>query len=126
MLVSYKHKFIFIHNYRVAGTSISTALRKYSLQIPYLNTGWIKVLETLPGGWRINKLVTKLFGLTSFKDHDRAEAIKKKMPADAWSNFFKFGFVRNPWDWQVSLYHFMLNNRNHHQHQLIKSLKSFD
>lgn len=126
MLLSYKNRFIFIHNYRVAGSSISYALRKYSLQIPYFNKIWIKTLESMPGGWQLNKLAVKFFRLSSFRDHHRAQEIKKVLPENIWDDFFKFGFVRNPWDWQVSLYHFMLRNKNHHQHQLIKNMKSFD
>jgi len=37
-------------------------------------------------------------------------------------NYFKFCFVRNPWDWQVSLYFYMLLKKNHRQHALIKSM----
>ncbi len=34
--------------------------------------------------------------------------------------------MRNPWDWQVSLYNFALKDTNHHQHDLIQKLGSFD
>jgi len=34
--------------------------------------------------------------------------------------------VRNPWDWQVSLYKYMLKTQDHFQHDLIKGMDSFD
>jgi len=77
-------------------------------------------LESLPGGWQINKLAVRLFGLSSFKDHYRAKEEKKILQENVWNDFFKFCFVRNPWDRQVSLYYFMLKNKNHHQHQIMK------
>lgn len=40
-------------------------------------------------------------------------------------SYFSFAFVRNPWDWQVSLYTFMLKNKNHYQHNLAKSFSGF-
>ena len=48
------------------------------------------------------------------------------MSKKVFEEYFKFGFVRNPWDWQVSLYTFMLKDAKHHQHEFVKSLKDFD
>ena len=48
------------------------------------------------------------------------------LPRRVYEDFFKFAFVRNPWDWQVSLYHYMLQRREHFQHDLIKSIENFD
>ena len=48
------------------------------------------------------------------------------MSKKVFEEYFKFGFVENPWDWQVSLYTFMLKDAKHHQHEFVKSLKDFD
>ena len=42
------------------------------------------------------------------------------------NNFYKFSFVRNPWDWQVSYYHFILKEKDHVRHELVKSLAGFE
>lgn len=118
MVISYSHKFIFIHLYKVAGVSISEALEKY-------------VYNHLPGkiirksGISMN-LPRCLHRFNVFHKHITARELKKLLPYKIYDNFYKFGFVRNPWDWQVSLYHYALKNSNHHQHNLIKAMKGFD
>ena len=58
--------------------------------------------------------------------HIKARELARVLPKDMFEHFFKFAFVRNPWDWQVSLYHFALGSNTHFQHQLIKSMRNFD
>ncbi len=114
MLISHSHKFIFIHVYKVAGTSINTAL------LPYTHSRSKK-----------NKLKSLLricpsYFNSDFNQHISAKELKLALPNKLFNSYFKFGFVRNPWDWQVSLYHFALQNPKHHQHDLIKRMHSFD
>lgn len=52
--------------------------------------------------------------------------MKNRLPKRIFDSYYKFGFVRSPWDWQVSLYTYMLKFESHKQHSLIKSLGSFD
>ena len=96
MLISYSHRFIFIHVYKTAGKSIREALKKYAQKSP------------------------------EFGGHITANELSQELPSDVYDNFFKFAFVRNPWDLQVSLYSFMLQNKRHRQHELIKSMANFD
>ena len=116
MLLSHSHRFIFIHNYRVAGTSIRKSLDKY-VRKPLLR----RIFGAIGVG---NKLTHHKW--KTFPAHIKANELKRILPADLYDAFYKFAFVRNPWDWQVSLYHYMLKNKSHRQHRLISAMKSFD
>jgi len=117
MLVSYSHKFIFIHTYKVAGTSVREALSSYAHKPPLIS----KLLKKLniKFHWANDKFKI-------FPHHATAYEVKQLMNKEVFDSFFKFGFVRNPWDWQVSLYHFMKDNPDHFQNKIIRSLKSFE
>jgi hypothetical protein len=130
MLISYKNKFIFIHNYKVAGSSITQTLRPYGIKNPTYHHNINKLIErSFLNKFEINrKIVDKTLNKMNNKSipsHITAPKLKEMLPEKIWSNFFKFGFVRNPWDWQVSLYYYMLQTPKHHQHELIKSMNSF-
>lgn len=118
MLISHSKKFIFIHNFKVAGTSIRNALYKYSNHS--FRESSIKDMLLL-----MTKAFPPIYS-TNFPGHITAKELRIELPEKVFNNYFKFGFVRNPWDWQVSLYSFMLNNQNHYQHKLVKSMKDFD
>jgi len=53
-----------------------------------------------------------------FHGHATLSDLKKAMPPNLFDDYFKFSFVRNPWDWQVSLYQFARQRRGHPQHNL--------
>jgi len=58
--------------------------------------------------------------------HVTASELRNELPQEVYETFFKFAFVRNPWDWQVSLYHFMRQQSDHHQHDLIAEMNFED
>lgn len=58
--------------------------------------------------------------------HFSAKQARNAMPQAAFDEAFKFTFVRNPWDWQVSNYAYALQTPAHSQHEAIKSLGSFE
>lgn len=118
MIISHQKKFIFIHNYKVAGTSIKNSLKRYNNKSFLRSTNSDKVRF-------IFGLYPRIYS-SSFPGHMKAIELKKELPPKIFDDYFKFGFVRNPWDWQVSLYTYMLKLESHHQHELIKSMKSFD
>lgn len=96
MLISQKHKFIFIHIPKTGGTSVKHALGKYSDRIPGLTD---TAENTIKYG------------------HIKACDLRKRVPPEIWNNSFKFVFVRNPWDWLVSLYHFERESKKHCSHR---------
>ena len=118
MLISRANKFIFVHIYKNAGTSITNAL------LPYSNSKFENVA---------NRICSK-YGIRHFDPlrydenhgHMTAAQLITKISRRTFDQYFSFAIVRNPWDWQASLYTFMLKNTEHRQHELIKSLGSFD
>ena len=119
MLISYSHRFIFIHIYKVAGTSIRDALKPYSFNPnTFLPTRLLRMLGA-------HKVVSH-HRLQKLGGHAHATEVRDAMPAKIFNEFYKFSFARNPWDWQVSLYNFALKDPTHHQHELMKSLGGFE
>jgi hypothetical protein len=117
MLISYSHKFIFIHIYKAAGTSITRALQEYAYEPP--SEARYNAIQKMLKHFDYYKLKV-------FADHVQARDVKSVLPARIYDRFFKFAFVRNPWDWQVSLYHYMMTNPRHPDHSFIQSLSGFD
>ena len=114
MLISYSHKFIFFHVTKAAGTSVKEALKDYA---------------TEPNKFKIkrppkerNGQINKLYELwQSSLWHAKAKDVKQEFPQE-YNDFYKFAFVRNPWDWQVSYYHFILKETTHIRHELVKNM----
>jgi len=80
MIISHKHKFIFICNGKTGTTSIERGLEGCDEALD-MNRG-------APGLWD-NK-------------HMPGAVAKAMLPAAVWDTYFKFAFVRNPYDWCVS------------------------
>ena len=117
MLISYSHRFIFFHLYKVAGTSVTRALDKYESKPPLIGKAFRRLNMTplMPfPRWR------------AFPTHTDARMAKKLLPEKTFNRFFKFAFVRNPWDWQVSLYHYAMQEKRHPQYELTRTFRDFD
>lgn len=82
MIISHELKFIFISNGKTGTTSIEAVLNKYQDCYNY-------DIE-IPG----------LF----LKKHIPPRVLKPLLGSKVWDQYFKFCFVRNPWDWFVSQY----------------------
>ena len=123
MIVSHKHKFIFLKTKKTAGTSIELALTKLCGDDDII-TPLTKIDEARRDNgrgtqnwrrhswWGSPRPVWKrrLFKFTAtnygFYNHMTAEAAKTLLNDDSvWQRYFKFAFDRNPWDRQVSFYH---------------------
>ena len=83
MIISHKHKIVFVHVPRTGGTSVEYALD------PFLGD------EDL-----------RAFGMKEFEHlkHLSATEIRDQFGSSLWNDYFTFAFVRNPWDWLVSNY----------------------
>lgn len=115
MLISHPQKFIFIHVYKNAGSSIGRAL------LPFAYPRTYRVLNPIA-----RRLGANRFNPIPCGEHASAAEIKVAVGEETFNSYFKFAVVRNPWDWQLSLFTFMRKDPNHHQHEFGKSLASFD
>lgn len=90
MIYSEKYKFLFVHVPKTAGTSI----RKI-LQDNYIH-------DITHGSFNKSDWNYHHAKASNFKNHFR----------DTWDSIYKFAFVRNPWDWLVSYYHYAIQSED--------------
>lgn len=83
MLISHEHEFIFIHIGKTGGTSIEKVL------CTQLGIDFERTKKDPDGNWW---------------KHIWAKGMRKQVGKNTWDNYFKFAFVRNPYDMIVSLY----------------------
>ncbi|KXI30820.1 sulfotransferase family 2 domain-containing protein [Paraglaciecola hydrolytica] len=104
MLLSHRYNFLYIHIAKTGGTSMRAALNKLRWTDPmyYLMFPCHKISQ-LSG----HKTASKL------PRHAGVIAAKEMLPAAVFDNLFKFAFVRNPWDLQVSSYHHIQKEAPH-------------
>lgn len=139
MIISHKHKFIFIHCRKVAGSSMKVELSKYlgdndivigslheilraGIQLPKatrrglytprgLLTLLLRVAKGVPLYDAINASAKYKYcrDLSSNPAHPTAVQIKKAFPEE-WSSYYKFAFVRNPYEQLISDYFWRLRS----------------
>jgi hypothetical protein len=118
MLISQKHKFLFVHVYKNGGMSVSKALSPFAVNKYQRET--VRVLKQLnlpcPKNWDPNP----------FDTHVTASDLVTVMGQAEFNSFFSFAFVRNPWDWLVSIYCYVLKKPDHRLHDHFISLGSFE
>jgi len=104
MLLSLRYRFLFVHIAKTGGTSIRAALNRYRRRDPYY----------LPQAVcsRISHLTGHRIGC-KFPRHAKIIAAREMLPRELFEQLFKFAFVRNPWDLQVSSFHHIRRERPH-------------
>jgi hypothetical protein len=102
MLLSLKYKFLFVHIAKTGGTSIRDALWYYKWTDPY------RIPQFLCS--RLSALTGHRIG-AKFPRHAKLVAAQEMLPRAVFEGLFKFAFVRNPWDLQVSSYHHIRRER---------------
>ena len=119
MIISHKHKFIFLKTTKTAGTSLELALATLcgpSDILPPLSPEdeRQRAQAQRARNYRIplrlwakrdfwNAIVHGRF--PEFKAHSSAQFVKNLLSADVWNNYFKFCVERNPWDKAISRFY---------------------
>jgi hypothetical protein len=113
MLISDSHQFIFVHIRKAAGSSIRDTLEPLSLVKPTDN--WSKIKSRF---LRTEKDYKKY----AFRQHDNINVAQRLMPPELFESYFKFAFVRNPWDRLVSEYEFIRRRPDHGRHSKVMKM----
>jgi hypothetical protein len=88
-MICHDNKFIFVRVAKTASSSIVSSL--------------------FPNYKRLKKINTKVIKWTDQdENHYPLSKVKEVARPEIYNSYFKFGFVRNPWDRVVSSYHYML------------------
>lgn len=111
-LIAKDRSFAFIHVMKAGGTSIKKALAGQSTQFSDEN-GLERFLLTERPSW---------FGRLPNVAHAPAEAVAEFIGRDRWEGMATFAVVRNPWDWLLSLYSYIIKLETHYQHRYVKLL----
>jgi Sulfotransferase family len=123
MIVSHKHKFIFIKTKKTAGTAIEAALSELcgpaDVITPFREESEQDRKGLSPQNYRIEhplkpkrSFLRKLLmrperyyhQSVGFYEHMPAWRVRAYVGEEAWRSYFKFAFDRNPWERQVSWY----------------------
>lgn len=116
-MLDLKNKNIFIHVHKVAGKSISYAIENNYIPKVFQNNQHLR--------WNYKKyfLSKTIFAKNDIlTTHSQAKDYRDYLK-DEFEHFFKFAFVRNPLDWQVSMYFYMKGVDSHPEHKIIKDMK---
>lgn len=112
MIISHKKCFIFIHIYKVAGFSITKVLKEYDDR-PLI----YKLLN--------NEVLSRIQFISNnnpYRFHVSDNELKRHV--ENFEDYFRFAIVRNPFDWQVSLYSYIKRRKTHFEYTHVK-IKSF-
>jgi len=127
VIVSHRHRFIFVRTRKTAGTSVEIALSKFCGPADVItrdaddalrrelgypgpqNDGGIPLREYTFSEWR--RLLTR-GERARFKNHMPAARIRALVGEAVWCSYYKFAIERNPWDKAISLYFWRTREAN--------------
>ncbi len=100
MIISHRHKFIYLKARKVAGTSVEVALAQHCgdedivTPVGPFNPSWDEEEYAHPGK-----------EVRGYSRHLPLIPLRRRLGRKLWDAYFKFAVTRNPWDLVVSQYH---------------------
>lgn len=116
-LISHKLKFIFFHTPKTGGLSIFETLKKYGIFICRQRDFIIRNLR---------KIIVNNYRIGLYEYHIPASKMKLTFDPIKWDEYFKFGFVRNPYRWVHSYYQFIRMTSTHRRYIRFQAFKDID
>nr|WP_240905574.1 sulfotransferase family 2 domain-containing protein [Thiorhodococcus mannitoliphagus] len=104
-MLSPKYSFLFVHIAKTGGTSVRAALERLRWRDPWYYPMFLCSRLSHLSGHRIASKLPR---------HAKVVAAKELLPKEYFDTLFKFAFVRNPWDLQVSSFHHIRRERPHY------------
>ncbi len=147
MIISHKHKFIFIKTRKTGGTSVEKAINLHCGDEDVLTLDHLHKSETdelaeyaknYQGSWLpfrelmhsqsffdSARITRDWLTRPKFYNHMTAISVKSRIPKKIWDSYYKFAFERNPWDKCISFYYWQSRmGRNYGDfNEYIKQLK---
>ena len=123
MLISHKHRFIYLKTIKTASTSTEVlfqALCMPPIQTPQDWEEWHATNEVITKYGIVGERMKSAGGSTFF-NHMSAKQVITTVGLDLWSSYFKFANVRNPWDKVVSHFFYYRSWADIDQHLSLNS-----
>jgi hypothetical protein len=98
MIISHKHKFIFIKTRKTAGSSIEVFLARHCGPDDVITALYPAVDGHQTRNWQGGD-----------GEHLTAATVRAVVGVERWRDYFTFSIERNPWDKTVSAYYYWLN-----------------
>jgi hypothetical protein len=124
VIISHRHKFIFIKTRKTAGTSIEVFLSEHCgpedvltpLRPPvasHVPRNYRSVFNPLPElldhrGARATRTVKDFLTRKRFHAHMWGRDVRNRISRRVWDTYFKFCVERNPWEKAISQYHYLI------------------
>ncbi|MGD0050803.1 MAG: sulfotransferase family 2 domain-containing protein, partial [Vulcanimicrobiaceae bacterium] len=111
MPIEHRRRFIFVHIPKTAGISVMLALQRMRVKLELNRRNVFPRLLEHPHRVAILRRLrdySALATMTNYVErHLPAVILREFVADDVWRSYFKFAFVRNPWDLCVSTYHYV-------------------